>query len=64
MFNVLKSYIKLALIKRKVSKLEKTIKKINKLKTPKTLQDYYIFNYKAKAYKNKIQKLNSKLIHK
>lgn len=64
MFNVLKSYIKLALIKRKVSKLEKTIKKINKLKTPKTLQDYYIFNYKAKVYKNKIQKLNSKLIHK
>lgn len=64
MLKVLKSYIKLTILKFRIGKLEKTLKKISNMKSPKNLHDYYIFNYKVKVYKNKIQNLNSKLIHK
>lgn len=61
MLKILKSYIKLSIIKNRVSKLEKTIKKINKIKQPKSMQDFYVFNYKLNSYRNRIERLNKKL---
>lgn len=61
MLKILKSYIKLSIIKNRVSKLEKTIKKINNIKQPKSMQDFYVFNYKLNSYRNRIERLNKKL---